>query len=160
MKKINLKYGFVLIATALIMTSCGGDKGQNSSTTETSTTNELATESETSEFGVGPIQHQVSFDGIDADLAANGEQVFTQKCMACHKMDKRHVGPALVGVLDRRNPSWVMNMILNPDKMVQQDPTAKALLAEYLSPMANQNLTEEQARAVLEYFRKYDADNQ
>jgi len=46
-----------------------------------------------------------------------------------------------------------MNMILNPDEMVQKDPIAKALLAEYLSPMANQNLTEEQARAVLEYFR-------
>jgi hypothetical protein len=37
--------------------------------------------------------------------------------------------------------------------MVQQDPTAKELLAEFMTPMPNQNLTEEEARAVLEYFR-------
>jgi hypothetical protein len=46
-----------------------------------------------------------------------------------------------------------MNMILNPDEMVAQDPIAKALLAEYSSPMANQNLTIDEARSVAEYFR-------
>jgi hypothetical protein len=47
-----------------------------------------------------------------------------------------------------------MNMILNPDQMVKEDPLAKDLLLEFNgSPMANQGLTEEQARAVLEYFR-------
>jgi hypothetical protein len=47
-----------------------------------------------------------------------------------------------------------MNMILNPDQMVKEDPLAKKLLMEYNgSPMANQNLTEEEARAVVEYFR-------
>ena len=47
-----------------------------------------------------------------------------------------------------------MNMILNPDVMVQEDPIAKKLLMENNgSPMANQNLTNEEARAVLEYFR-------
>jgi hypothetical protein len=38
--------------------------------------------------------------------------------------------------------------------MVQKDPMAKKLLMEFNgSPMANQNLTEDDARAVLEYFR-------
>jgi len=47
-----------------------------------------------------------------------------------------------------------MNMILSPDKMIQSDPIAKQLLVEAnLAPMANQNLTEEQARKILEYFR-------
>jgi hypothetical protein len=47
-----------------------------------------------------------------------------------------------------------MNMILNPDGMVKEDPVAKQLLMEYNgTPMANQNLTKEEARAVLEYFR-------
>jgi hypothetical protein len=46
-----------------------------------------------------------------------------------------------------------MNMILDPDKMVKENPAAKQLLAEYLSPMANQSLTETEARAILEYFR-------
>jgi cytochrome c len=37
---------------------------------------------------------------------------------------------------------------------VKEDPIAKKLLVEYnMSPMANQNLSEADARAVLEYFR-------
>ncbi len=47
-----------------------------------------------------------------------------------------------------------MNMILDPGKMVQEDAIAKKLLMDYNgSPMANQNLSEEEARSVLEYFR-------
>ena len=47
-----------------------------------------------------------------------------------------------------------MNMILDPEGMVNNDPLAKQLLLEYNgSPMANQNLTEDEARSILEYFR-------
>lgn len=56
-------------------------------------------------------------------------------------------------VLDRRSPAYVMNMILNPERMVAEHPEARAMLAEYMTPMANQNLTEEEARAIVEYFR-------
>jgi cytochrome c len=44
-------------------------------------------------------------------------------------------------------------MILNPEEMVSENQIAKELLAEYLAPMANQNLTEKEARLILEYFR-------
>jgi len=47
-----------------------------------------------------------------------------------------------------------MNMILNPEVMVKEDPLAKELMAEFNgAPMANQGLTEDQARSILEYFR-------
>ena len=47
-----------------------------------------------------------------------------------------------------------MNMILNPEKMVKEDPLAKDLLKEYNgSPMVSQNVTKDEARALLEYFR-------
>ena len=82
-----------------------------------------------------------------------GMETFEAKCTACHKMGKRFVGPDLTGVTDRREPEWIMNMILDPELMVKENEAAKALLAEYLSPMANQSLTEEEARSILEYFR-------
>ena len=41
----------------------------------------------------------------------------------------------------------------NPEEMVQKDPIAKDLLKQFLSPMANQSMTEEETRAILEYFR-------
>jgi hypothetical protein len=87
-------------------------------------------------------------------MATHGADVFIKMCTACHRTSKKFIGPAPTGILDRRSPEWVMNMILNPDEMVKKDPLAKALLIEFNgSPMANQNLTEEDARAVLEYFR-------
>jgi len=47
-----------------------------------------------------------------------------------------------------------MNMILNPEEMIQKDPIAKQLLIDSNgAPMANQNLTEDEARSILEYFR-------
>lgn len=140
-----------------ILTSCGGsdEKSSNSKPAEPIFT----PKPKVSQFGVGPIKGDVKLDALDPKLAEEGEAVFTQMCTACHKMDKRHVGPALGDVIKRRNPAWIMNMILNPENMVKEDPIAKNLLAEYLSPMANQNLTEEQARAVLEYFRKYSDEN-
>lgn len=44
-------------------------------------------------------------------------------------------------------------MILDPDTMLQEDPVAIALLEEYIAPMANMGLTEDEAREVLEYLR-------
>ena len=104
--------------------------------------------------GVGPISSLSLPAEIDTAMASSGKQVFDLKCTACHKTDAKFIGPAPKGILDRRTPEWVMNMILNPDQMVIEDHLAKLLLMEYNgSPMANQNLTEEEARAVLEYFR-------
>lgn len=104
--------------------------------------------------GIGPVKNLTLSAEIDQALAAEGEKIFKEKCTSCHKPDKRFIGPAPKGVLERRTPEWVMNMILNPEKMVKEDPIAKQLLLDYnLSPMANQNLTEEEARKVLEYFR-------
>jgi mono/diheme cytochrome c family protein len=104
--------------------------------------------------GVGPIKEVVLSPTVDEALAAQGEEVYKKMCTACHKPTEKFIGPAPVGILERRSPEWIMNMILNPEKMVTDDPIAKQLLVEFNgSPMANQHLTEEQARAVLEYFR-------
>lgn len=104
--------------------------------------------------GVGPITSVTLGETIDEEMAAQGKEVYEAMCTACHRADQRFIGPAPKGILERRSPEWIMNMILDPEKMVTEDPDAKALLIEYNgSPMANQNLTEEQARAVLEYFR-------
>jgi cytochrome c len=60
-------------------------------------------------------------------------------------------------VTERRTHEWIMNMILNPEQMIKEDPIAKKLLVESnMAVMANQNLKEDEARAILEYFRQYD----
>ncbi len=105
------------------------------------------------DLGVGPIKSVTLGETVDEALAATGMETFEAKCTACHKMGKRFVGPDLVGVVDRREPEWIMNMILDPELMVKENEAARQLLMEYSAPMANQSLTEEEARGILEYFR-------
>ncbi len=109
---------------------------------------------ELSNKGVGPITAVTLDSEIDEALAKSGEEVYNQMCLACHRIGKKFIGPAPNGILERRSPEWVMNMILNPEGMVKEDALAKDLLMEFNgAPMANQGLTEEQARNVLEFFR-------
>jgi cytochrome c1 len=105
------------------------------------------------EHGIGPVKEPVQLGAIDKAMAATGSSVFETKCSACHKMDTLYIGPALGEVTTRRSGAFIMNMILNPQEMVERHPIAKQLLAERMTFMANQNLTLEEARAVLEYLR-------
>ncbi len=104
--------------------------------------------------GIGPIKSIELGESIDQAMATKGEAVFKANCTACHKADKKFIGPAPTGILERRTPEWVMNMILNPEEMTKNDPLAHDLLIEFNgSPMANQHLSEEESRQILEYFR-------
>lgn len=142
-----------LICSTLIACSGGGE-----SNPEISNENSASTESveenvdPMSNKGIGPIS-SVELGDIDQAMVTEGEEIFKAKCSACHKVGKRYIGPDLAGIIERRTPEWTMNMILNPDEMVANDPIAKQLLMEYSSPMANQSLTEEETRNILEYFR-------
>ncbi|HEU5169543.1 MAG TPA: c-type cytochrome [Gemmatimonadales bacterium] len=103
--------------------------------------------------GIGPVKEEITLGPVDKALAERGEKIFEEKCSACHKMGERYVGPALGDVTKRRTPAYIMNMILNPEEMYTRHPEAKKLLAEFLTQMANQGLTRDEARAVLEHLR-------
>ena len=102
--------------------------------------------------GLGPIK-SVEFGELDAEMAKRGEEIYVLKCTACHAPEMEKLGPAPTGIFERRTPEWVMNMILNPEEMAMKDPIGRGLLMKYNTVMANQGLTQEDARAVLEYFR-------
>lgn len=106
--------------------------------------------------GVGPIKDKVELGmTIDSTISRNGENLFNNKCATCHEIHETNRGPALGGVLEKRSPQWVMNMILNPIGMVKNDPQARALKAEYVTQMVDLNLTKEEARDIVEYLRNY-----
>jgi mono/diheme cytochrome c family protein len=151
--KFTLALGLSL---GIFITACGGDKSteQASATTTAGATGLTPAQLEK---GIGPIT-SVELGPIDQALADQGKAVFELKCSACHKIEARHVGPALRGVTQRRKPEFIMNMILNPDEMVQKHPEIQKLLAEYFVPMTFQNVTESEARSILEYFRSVDRE--
>lgn len=106
------------------------------------------------EKGVGQIKDIVLDAEINQEMVTAGAALFKTNCTACHKLDKRFIGPSPVGILERRSPEWVMNMILDPKLMTEEDRCAKDLLIEFNgAAMANQNLTVAQTRSILEYFR-------
>ena len=104
--------------------------------------------------GVGPITNIILEDKVNISMANSGEKLFNQLCTSCHMINEDYIGPAMSGILDRRSPEWIMNMILNPIQMLKEDPIAIELLEEYdFEYMYNQNLLEEEVREILEYFR-------
>lgn len=164
--KLTIK--ILTVLTLLIIIGCGGKEEKKESiklddySSPASEVKKEAPETTTKasetinleDKGIGPVKSVTLAPEIDQEMVAHGKEIYAAKCTACHRPDKKFIGPPPTGVLERRTPEWVMNMILNPDVMIQKDPLAKNLLMEFNgSPMANQNLTEEEARAVLEYFR-------
>lgn len=106
--------------------------------------------------GIGPIKKIELGSSIDSAMAEKGQKIYDLKCSACHKFEEKVVGPALKDVTKRRTPEWIMNMILNPVEMTQKDPVAQELLATHLTQMTFQNISETEAREILEYFRQKD----
>ena len=143
----------VFAIIAAVITSCGGEGKKEEKVSAPVEEQKTVVETDPmKDKGVGPIT-SITLGEIDQKMADEGKAVFLAKCSACHKISKRVVGPALAGITERRTPEWIMNMILNPERMVVENAAAKKLLEEYLAPMANQNLTETEARQILEYFR-------
>lgn len=91
---------------------------------------------------------------IDPAMVEKGKTTYDVKCQACHSLgENRVVGPGWKGLTTKREPAWIMNMIVNTDAMLETDPEAQKMLEECLVRMPNQNLTNDDAREVLEYMR-------
>lgn len=149
-----MKLNFITIVVSIVfLASCGNAEKKNQDNQSTSESEMKVYDNPLDDKGIGPVKSLTLGAEIDQEMAAKGKEIFVLKCSACHKETQRFIGPAPVGIFERRSPEWIMNMILNPEEMVQKNDIAKKLLAEYIAPMANQNLTEDEARAVLEYFR-------
>jgi len=166
-----MKLKIITIATLALLafTSCGKDsKKEVEKSTKATTTHavkevEKKTEEKASKTldlnaptldnkGIGPVK-SLTLAALDNSLAEKGKEIFKQNCTACHKIKKRYIGPGLKDITKRRSPEWIMNMILNTEEMLTKDAVAKALIAEYNAPMAQQKISEEEARAILEFLR-------
>ena len=61
-----------------------------------------------------------------------GKKLFNANCAACHKLNKRAVGPALKGVSGKYDREWLYSWIKNSTAMVKSgDPQAIAIYEEY-----------------------------
>ncbi len=103
--------------------------------------------------GYGPVKKELVNGLINDELATGGEKIFNKTCYRCHRLDERFTGPPLRGVTAYRSPAFVMNMILNPEENIRRHAGVRALQKQYYTVMTNQDLSIDEARAVLEYLR-------
>jgi len=64
--------------------------------------------------------------------AVAGESLFKSNCTACHKLDKRSVGPALRNVDEKYDREWLYKWIKNSQGLIKSgDSKAVAIFKEY-----------------------------
>lgn len=161
------KYFFLCFLAAFVY-ACGGSDNTN-------TGDNAATETENPyEQGHDQVDHGAEHTGdnpegigkfkdvqlsasLDKQKAAKGKEVYDMKCSSCHKLTgEKLVGPGWKDVTVRRRPAWILNFTTNVDEMIDKDKVAQGLLEVCMVRMPNQNLSDDDAYAVLEFMREND----
>ena len=154
---------YALIAlTALLISSCNNDQQPGKETTQTvvTKTDTVTVSQGINSKGIGRFKDVPLTHPLDATMAEKGKALYDAKCAACHKVTpEKLVGPGWKGVTDRRTPEWIMNFITNTEVMLDKDLAAQAEVVTCLVRMPNQDLTDEQARQILEFMRQNDGKN-
>lgn len=150
----------VVVLFIVFAASCGGNNSEKTAETSTEATTASTDENNPSydlHRGEGKFTDVELSASLDAVKAGLGEKVAQVKCSSCHKLtDEKLVGPGWAGVTQRHKPEWIMNFITNTDVMINKDPEVQAQLELCLVRMPNQNLSDDDARNLLEYMRKND----
>ncbi len=148
-----MKSTLFLFALGFSVIACGGSENKSS----TSDAAAAAQKAYDERKGVGKFTEYPVPAALDASMASAGEKAYDMKCSACHKLtDERLVGPGWAGVTQRREPVWVMNFLTNVEEMIEKDPALQSMLEICLVKMPNQNVSDEEARQLLEFMRKND----
>ena len=92
---------------------------------------------------------------INDEMAHRGESLYqTMGCNGCHTVGGgRLTGPDLLGVTERRSLDWFVAIIIDPDSMLREDPAARELFAEWMTPMMDIGASADEAASLYEYLR-------
>lgn len=157
MKKL-LAYCLILFGFIYSIYSCKPTPPAKNSAAETAAAKPKNAENYDPKRGEGKFNaDNVAIAGLDVAMAKKGNAIAGTKCFSCHKISsEKLVGPGWMGVTERRTPHWIMNFVTNPDPMIDKDPEVQAQLELCLVRMPNQNLSETDAREILEFMRQND----
>ncbi len=149
---------FIGILLLLITMACKGPHDKNEARSVAADSSQSITPQfpNKEKTGVGPITEEIVLGTeIDTQMVAAGKKIFQNRCSGCHRIHEDVAAPALGGVLQERSAQFVMNMILNPQGMIENNPEVMAMRGQYATDMVDVGLSKEEARQVVEYLRTY-----
>ena len=139
---ITLFLGF-----GLLVAGCGGGTSTQSTTTSAGSGGDPSG----SQLNSGP--KAIETVSLNPGLADWGAKVFEKRaCVTCHAIGERKQGPDLAGVASRRTEAWMTKQIVDPEWMVKNDPITRQLFAEYALQMANQQVPEQEVKALIQFL--------
>lgn len=151
------KIALLWVLPVIVVLACTSKKEAEDAAKNSPTASELATpqpEVHGQEMKAVELTHP-----LNQEWVAAGKSIYDTKCGACHKLSgEKLVGPGWSGVTKRREPVWIMNMITNVEMMLEKDAEAQKLLEQCLVRMPNQNVTQQDARNILEFMRSNDGE--
>lgn len=158
MKRSKLLVVLAITVIAGILTyGCGGSSQPGAADSAASPTSTAATADASNPKGTGKFTDVKLTHPLDQAMITQGKGIYDVKCSACHKLTgEKLVGPGWKGVTDRRQPEWIMNFVINTDVMLNKDTAAQAMVERCMVRMPNQNLTDDDARHILEFMRNND----
>ena len=161
MKKNHLLAVLVVtVIASFFIYSCSDSNTQATSADSTASSSTAAASSSagTSDIkGTGKFTDVKLTHPLDQAMIKQGKSIYDVKCSACHKTtSEKLVGPGWKGVTDRRKPEWIMNFVTNTEVMLNKDTAAQAMIEKCMVRMPNQNLTDDDARHILEFMRNND----
>lgn len=146
------------VLAALAVAGCSPSKQESAETPASAPAPSGGGVAAVSAYDSGPRASESPADKAKAEI---GEKLFqTKGCTACHGWGKRLSGPDLKGVTLRRTALWMENQILHPEVMTKQDPISHGLFAQFSLQMPNQGLTQDEARAVIEYLKQREHEDE
>jgi cytochrome c5 len=152
-----MKKLLIIAFVSILGVACGNQKTPDNQPREETTGTDNGNPSYDPKRGEGKFTHVDISPTLDQAKATSGEKVYGVKCSGCHKLtEEKLVGPGWKGVTGRHQPEWIMNFVTNTDEMLNKDPKAQAQLEICLVRMPNQNLSDDDARNLLEFMRKND----
>ena len=105
-------------------------------------------------YGIGSYE-KLELAPIKDSIMKIGMEIFNQKCSFCHTMEYKNSGPDVSDILARRQPEWIMNYFMNHKEMLEKDSISIKTNQKYDGNCKLNIASEEEAFALLEYFRMY-----
>ncbi|MCB0495235.1 MAG: c-type cytochrome [Cyclobacteriaceae bacterium] len=107
-------------------------------------------------YGIQTAHAQSSAVPTDPKIISAGEELFKQNCMSCHRVQTQLVGPALKGVYDIKDLSWIYTFVKNPQKVIDSGDEYAVELYEKFKPTVMTSFStfsDEQILSIMAYIK-------